>query len=223
MSIEENVKKIKQLINEKSKDKVTIVAVTKGRSEEDIKKAMGCGLAVFGENRVQEAIKKWSELRKYPNTSHYELHLIGHLQSNKVRKAVEFFDMIESLDKMKTAEKINRCCGELGKKMNVLIQVNIGEEKTKFGVKPELLMNFLKQVIKLKNINVRGLMTIAPYIEPEKTRIYFKRMKKLFDEAQKIKAMNYLSMGMTNDFIIAIEEGSNMVRIGRGIFGEYGG
>ncbi|RLI96544.1 MAG: YggS family pyridoxal phosphate-dependent enzyme, partial [Candidatus Aenigmatarchaeota archaeon] len=183
------------------------------------REAMHCGLRVFGENRVREAIDKWSSLKEH----NIELHLIGHLQSNKVKKAVAFFDMIESVDRMKTAEKINNYCKEIGKRMGVLAQVNIGGEETKYGIAPEALMDFVQQLTTLKNIDVRGLMAIAPLVTPEETRPYFRKMKKLFDETQKIRTMGCLSMGMTNDFTVALEEGSNMVRLGRAIFGDYDG
>ena len=190
---------------------VKLVAVTKTRTVEEIKKAIDAGVNCIGENKVQEAQEKFPSLPKV------EKHMIGHLQRNKVKTAVELFDMIQSVDSLKIAKEISKRCEAINKVMPILIEVNIGNEESKYGIKPEDIKEFIKEISQFKNIDIQGLMCIAPLIEAEKTRPYFKKMKELFDSLGNLK---WLSMGMTNDYKIAIEEGSNMVRIGTAIFGE---
>ena len=189
---------------------VKLVAVTKTRTVEEIRHAIMSGVTCIGENRVQEAEKKFPFLPKV------EKHMIGHLQTNKVKLAVELFDMIQSVDSLKLAEEISKRCETIGKVMPVLVEVNIGNEPNKYGIKPEDAGSFVKEISKLKNIDVQGLMCVAPLLAPEETRPYFKKMKQLFGS---VGNMKWLSMGMSNDYKTAIEEGSNMVRIGTAIFG----
>jgi pyridoxal phosphate enzyme (YggS family) len=223
--IEENLKEIESRIRkaaEKSgrgRDAIKLVAVTKTVEPERIIEAIRLGVRLIGENRVQEAEEKFKEI-----TEKVEKHLIGHLQTNKVKKAVELFDLIQSVDSVHLAEEISKRALEKEKSVDVLVEVNTTGEKTKFGVEPEQTMSLIESISKLEGIKIKGLMTIGLFSDdPEATRPCFKRLKSLFDEIKSAQIpnveMRYLSMGMTGDFEVAIEEGSNMVRIGTGIFG----
>jgi len=190
---------------------VKLIAVTKTRTVEEINEAIRAGVNCIGENRVKEAEEKFNLLLKV------EKHMIGSLQTNKVKLAVELFDMIQSVDSLKLAKEIDKRCAAIHKVMPVLIEVNIGNEKNKHGINPEDVKNFLLELSSLKHISVQGLMCVSPMLEPEQVRPYFKKMKQLFDSIGNLK---WLSMGMSNDYKIAIEEGSNMVRIGTLLFGK---
>jgi hypothetical protein len=196
---------------------VSLVAVSKGKSANDIKEAIFAGVKIIGESRVQEAEAKHRELKAIFLEQDVELHLIGSLQTNKVRRALEIFDMIQSVDSVKLACEINRVARLMSKMQRVLLQANIGRENQKSGFDASELVSSLGEIVRLPNIVVQGLMCIPPFIsDPEQTRPYFREMKALYDRTQ----LPILSMGMSNDYKIAIEEGSNMVRIGRAIFGE---
>jgi len=206
-----DLENVRKRINEASEGRaVKLVAVTKNLPVDAIKEAMKMGVDCIGENRIQEASEK------FPKLPPVEKHMIGHLQTNKVKLAVQLFDCIQSVDSYKIAEEIGKRAYEEGKIMPVLIEVNIGGEESKFGVAPKDLSSFHDKVRGIGNIKVEGLMAMAPHLEPEKTRPYFKEMKELFDREN----LKWLSMGMTNDYEIAIQEGSNMVRIGTAIFGK---
>lgn len=226
MNLEQNITSVREKIKNAAKrakrnpDDIHLMAVTKNVSSEIIQKAVDKGISVLGENRVQEARSKIDKVNGKVNW-----HMIGHLQTNKVKDAVELFSMIHSLDSVKLAREIDKRAGRMEKVMDVLIQVNIAKEETKFGVKPECVSDFIKEIAPLSNIKIRGLMAMAPYSEnPEDARKYFRKMKKIFDDIKDSKIenvnMEYLSMGMTGDYQVAIEEGSNIVRIGTGIFGK---
>lgn len=216
MSIKENVEKIKSEIP----NDVTLVAATKTRPIREIEEAIESGITIIGENYVQEAEKKYNVLK-----DKVKFHFVGHLQTNKVKKAVGIFSMLQTVDSLKLAEEIDKRCKAINKIMPVLIEVNVGKEENKTGVLPEDTIWLIKKINNLKNIKIKGLMTMAPYFDnPEKTRPYFKKTKELFD---RIKALNtpnvymeILSMGMSDSYKIAVEEGSNMIRIGTKIFGE---
>jgi|YelNatPaOPRAMG01_1025707.scaffolds.fasta_scaffold169227_2 pyridoxal phosphate enzyme (YggS family) len=221
-NVKENFENIKSEIEkaakktERSKDDITIVAVTKNVSLEKINEAISLGIKDIGENRVQEAMKK------LPNLHGVRKHFIGHLQSNKVRKVVNLFDMVQSVDSFKIGKKISDVCLEYRKVMPILVQV-LTDEKKDFGVPPYELENLIEELAKLKGIRVYGLMTIAPQLEDAKAlRNVFRNMKKLFEGIKRKNIdnveMRYLSMGMSSDFTIAIEEGANMIRIGRALF-----
>lgn len=204
------------------KKDVKLVAVTKTVSIDKIKEAIDSGIKDIGENRIQEAEKKFKE---FPETVKIKKHLIGHLQTNKVKKAVELFDVIQSVDSVYLLEEINRQAEKIKKIQECFIEIKISEEETKYGLNPDELEAVLTKAKELKNIKISGLMTIAPYFENlELARPYFRRAKELFDrfysQLSTLNSQLFLSMGMTGDFEIAIEEGSNMVRIGTGIFGE---
>ncbi len=213
MNILKNLDKVKNNLNLKTK----LVVVTKKCSIREINQSIFLGVTDIGENKIKEAKEKKEQIT-YP----VKWHMIGHLQSNKVKEAVKIFDMIQSVDSLKLAIKIDHKCKSLNKTIAVLIQVNIGKEPQKHGIKPEEIIFFLKEISNLKNIKVLGLMAMTPFIEAEKARPYFKEMKNLFNKVKKEKIQNiemkYLSMGMTNDYEVAIEEGANMVRIGTAIF-----
>lgn len=203
----------------RSPEMVYLVAVTKTVPPERIQEAVNLGLNLLGENRVQEARAKIDSISGDVNW-----HLIGHLQKNKVKYAIKLFSMIQSLDSIDLAQEIDKRAGQNLKVMDVLIQINIGKEETKSGINVEDALEFTKRVAEFKNLRIKGLMAIAPFKEnPEDVRPYFQKMKEIFEniKLQNLENvdMQFLSMGMTHDFTVAIEEGSNMVRIGTGIFG----
>ena len=225
----EIIKNNLEIINEKIKkaalkasrnpEEIKLVAVTKTATIEQIEEAISAGVEIIGENKVQEAKEKYQIL-----TPDIEWHLVGHLQTNKVKYAIEIFDLIHSVDGIKLAKEIDRRSLQFGMITNVLVEVNISGEETKYGIKPEEVEPFLKEISEFSRIRVRGLMTIAPIVEDkEEVRPYFRKLRELSKEIKKknIKnvRMDYLSMGMTEDFEVAVEEGANIVRIGRGIFG----
>lgn len=209
----------------RSPEEVKLIAVTKNVKTDTIKEAIDAGLRIFGESRVQEAQKKISDLRFQISDSKIEWHLIGHLQKNKAKYAVQLFDLIHSVDSIELAEEINKQAEKIGKIQRVLIQVKLSEEETKHGVSEGDLMPLLERINKLKNLKLEGLMTMPPYFEdPEKARPYFKRLREIRENINSLRitpnALRELSMGMSNDFEVAIEEGATMVRIGTAIFGE---
>jgi pyridoxal phosphate enzyme (YggS family) len=198
---------------------VQLVGAAKTKTPEEIWEAIEAGLKIVGENYVQEAE------RAYERIGHrVKWHMIGHLQTNKAKKAVKIFDMIETVSSMKLAQEIDRCCEKIGKVMPVLVEINSGEESQKSGIMPADAVALVKEMSVLKNVKVLGLMTMGPFAgDPEESRPYFRRTKAIFDT---LKAMNipgvemkYLSMGMSNSYHVAIEEGANMVRIGTKLFG----
>lgn len=197
---------------------VKLVAVTKNHGVELMREAIDAGICDVGENRVQEAAEKFATLERDGVTK----HLIGHLQTNKAKQAVKLFDLIHSVDSANLAAAIDKAASSIEKVQDILIQVNLANEDTKFGVSEENLHGLIENVDALKNLRLRGLMLIAPnYADVEQCRPLFRRMKKIFDEiASTRQDFNFLSMGMTHDYKIAVEEGSNIVRIGTAIFGE---
>jgi PLP dependent protein len=230
MSITENIASIRRRIESAARragrnpEEITLMAVSKTFGPERIREAYGAGLRVFGENRVQEFSGKIEALR---DLSAAEWHLIGHLQSNKAGKAAELFAAVDSVDSLKLAEKLNAAAEKLGKSLAVLIEVNVGGEEAKSGVDPESgeLDALLQSAPRLNNLKIRGLMTIPPFTEdPESARPFFRKLRELCDgiRARNLAAisMETLSMGMSHDFEVAIEEGSTCVRVGTGIFGE---
>ena len=214
--IEENVKRI---ISELPAG-VDLVAAAKTRTPDEIRRAVDAGIRIIGENYVQEAEEAFAALGRIARW-----HFIGHLQKNKVKKAVPIFDMIETVDSVKLAELIDRECAKLDKTMSVLIEVNSGREPQKSGVLPEEAERLIRDLSEISHIQVLGLMTMGPrFGDPELARPYFQETKRLFDRLSQLDLdnveMRYLSMGMSNTYEIAIEEGANMVRIGTKIFGK---
>src|SRR2546427_6362272 len=197
---------------------VTLVAVTKSQPPEVVSEAAQRGLTIFGENRIQEARAK---IPLCP--SRLRWHLIGHLQTNKCRDAVELFDMIQSIDSLHLAEELDKRAEQAAKRVPILLEVNIAGEASKFGYQPEKLRGELEQLNALARLEIHGLMTVPPWTaDPEKVRPMFRQLRELKDECeQRLGApLPHLSMGMTGDFEVAIEEGATMVRIGTALFGE---
>jgi pyridoxal phosphate enzyme (YggS family) len=203
-------------------NEITLVAVSKTHPAEAVREAMAAGMTDFGENRVQEADTKIPDVGR--NAARW--HLIGHLQSNKTRRAVELFDVIHSLDSVSLARRLDRVCGELDRKeLQVLIQVDLGHETTKTGIEENKVRELAGVVSECSRLNLIGLMTLPPFFDDaEKVRPYFRRLRELREElrAQALfgEQNGELSMGMTNDYEVAIEEGATMVRVGTAIFGE---
>lgn len=225
MSIRENLERIKEKIRVKSElvgrdpQEITLVAVTKTVEADRIEEAIAAGVNIIGESRVREAKEKYGKVE-----SRIIWHLVGHLQRNKAKDAVKIFDLIHSVDSAELAKEIDKQAEKIGKIQKILVEANVSGEESKYGLNPEGVITFLQEVSGLPNIKVEGLMTMAPFYEnPEDCRPCFRKLKELVEEvkAKNIKnvEMTYLSIGMSNDFEVAIEEGSNMVRIGRAIFG----
>lgn len=218
--IEDNLRKVQLRItracekSHRSPDEVTLVAVTKGVPAGTIKDAYDCGVRHFGENRVQEASVKVAQLSDIRRDLTW--HMVGHLQSNKAKKALELFDIIHSVDSLRLAEVLSR---RAEREVAVLLQVNVSGEVSKSGFPADEVPDVLRDISRLPNIRVIGLMTIAPLsADPEEVRPVFRRLRELRDEL----GLGHLSMGMSDDFEVAVEEGATMVRIGRAIFGQGG-
>ena len=213
--IKANIQKILSEIPEH----IQVVAAAKTRTLEEVREAVEAGITIIGENYVQEALPIFEALGL-----RIKYHFIGHLQTNKVKKAVEIFDMIETVDSIKLAREIDKRCQAISKIMDILIEVNSGHEIQKYGVFPEQVEDLLKKIAPMKNITVQGLMTMGPYTsDPEIARPYFMETKKCFNHIKALGLpnieMRYLSMGMTGSYQVAIEEGANLIRIGTKIFG----
>ncbi len=209
MGLEQNIQQIKEQLGS-----VTLVAATKGRTVEEINKAISAGITIIGENYVQEAADKHQHL-----AGKAVFHLIGHLQRNKVSTAVKIFDLIQTVDSILLAQKINEECAKINKKMPVLIEVNIAKEKNKSGCAPEEIEPLAAVISKLPNLQLKGLMAMGPaFAIPEELRSYFKLMKNIFDKLQKEYNVSMLSMGMSDSYKIALEEGATIVRVGKKIF-----
>jgi pyridoxal phosphate enzyme (YggS family) len=226
--LSENIDAVQKRISEaagragRNPSTVKLLAATKAVPVARIREAISCGLKLFGENYVQEARSKIEEVG--PGVF---WHLIGRLQTNKARYAVRIFDLIHSLDNEDLAIELNRRAAAVPRIMPVLIEVNLSGEENKGGLAPDALLPFLEKVAALPNLSVRGLMTMPPFFaDPEKARPYFRRLEELGEEIQSRKIPNIrleeLSMGMTGDFEVAIEEGATIVRIGTALFGPRG-
>jgi len=201
---------------------VLLVAVSKTFPAEAIAAAAHVGQADFGENRVQEAEVKIPRLRDTPSL---RWHLVGHLQSNKARRAAELFDVIHSLDSLKLARRLDQACAELGRTLSVLLQVDLGEEETKFGADRNEVGELVGSIATLEHLRLDGLMTIPPFLEdPEEVRPYFAQLRVLRDSLEESRpgclGLRHLSMGMSHDLEAAIVEGATIVRVGTAIFGE---
>jgi PLP dependent protein len=205
----------------RSPDEILLLAISKTFPTEAITQAAEAGLRHFGENRVQEAEAKILHFRELLKL---EWHLVGHLQSNKAKRAVELFDVIHSLDSTRLADKLDQASGELGKSLSVLLQVDLGKEETKFGADVNQVREIVEMASRLKNICLNGLMTIPPFFEyPEESRPFFAKLREIRDmlesEQPGCLGQKHLSMGMSHDFEVAIQEGATIVRIGTAIFG----
>lgn len=220
LSVENNIKKTAEACGRKPED-IVLVAVSKKHSCKIIKKGIDAGVTTLGENYIQEAVGKIESLGKEPVSWHF----IGHLQSNKAKYAVKYFDLIHSVDKLKLAEAIDKQAGRINKIQKILLQINISEEESKSGADAGDAISLAREIGRLPNISLIGLMGMPPfYNDPEKARPYFRAMAdiKTAINSEHIPgvAMEHLSMGMSGDYLTAIEEGSTMVRIGTAIFGE---
>jgi pyridoxal phosphate enzyme (YggS family) len=198
---------------------VELVAAAKTKSPVEVLEAIEAGVTIIGENYVQEAQAAFAAVGRKARW-----HCLGHLQTNKVKKAVEIFDMIETVDSADLAREIGKRSAALGKTMPVLIEINSGEEDQKAGVRPAEAEALIRTIAEIPNVAVQGLMTMGPYEgDPEDSRPYFKRTREIFEDIMKLglpnAEMRYLSMGMTNSYRVAIEEGANLVRLGTKIFG----
>ncbi len=215
--VHEKIEKVAQRCG-RNADEVELIAVSKTHSTEVLREAIEAGATVFGENKVQEAEEKIEELGK----ENLEWHLIGHLQSNKVRKAVKLFDVIHTLDSVELAERLERICIEENRtSLSVLAQVDLAGEKTKNGIGEKELPNLIEFLKTCKRLKFDGLMIIPPFFEDiEKARPFFRRLREIRDE---FLPNGELSMGMSHDFEIAIEEGATLVRVGTAIFGQRNG
>ena len=216
MTIRENVK----LVLNELPEGITLVAAAKTRKPAEILEAVEAGVSIIGENYVQEAESAYQVIG-----NRAKWHFIGHLQKNKVKKAVRLFDMIETVDSLEIAREIDKRCAQIGKFMPVLIEINSGREPQKSGVFPEKAAELVTEISTCHNLRIMGLMTMGPlFEEPEDLRPYFRETKRLFENIRRLNLpkvdTKYLSMGMTNSYQVAIKEGANMVRIGIKIFGE---
>ncbi len=230
MSIAENIAQVRSRIAAAARraarnpDEITLMAVSKMFPAERIREAYAAGLRVFGENRVQEFAAKADALRDLRNI---EWHLIGHLQSNKAAKAAELFDAVDSVDSVRLAEKLNAFAQSVGKTLSVLLEINVGGEEAKSGIAldSDELEQILQGAPRWGSLKFRGLMTVPPYTEdPEGSRAYFRQLRQIRDSiaARRLSSIDtaVLSMGMSHDFEVAIEEGATCVRVGTAIFGE---
>jgi pyridoxal phosphate enzyme (YggS family) len=227
LNVAENVERVQERIHRACRQSgrdvkdIRLIAVSKTKPAEAVRQAYAAGLREFGENRVQEAAAKHQQLEDLDIV----WHLIGHLQSNKAKQAVRIFDWVHSVDSLHLAEKIDREATALGRNMPVLIEVHLGEETSKFGVEEDDLVRMAEAIAALPSLELRGLMTLPPFFDdPEKVRPFFRRLREL---AERIDARNLpgvqmrdLSMGMSHDFEIAIEESATIIRVGTAIFGE---
>lgn len=202
----------------RSPEEIKLVAVSKSVSTDKIIEAADLGLRIFGENRVQEAKEKIEKIRDF----NIEWHMIGHLQRNKAKDAVKLFSMIQSVDSARLAETINREAQKIGKVQRVLLQVKLSDEESKYGVEEGELISLIETCQNLQYLRVEGLMTIPPYFEnPEDVRPYFRKLREIRDSLlPRYPYLKELSMGMSHDFELAIEEGATMVRIGTALFGQ---
>ena len=223
--LKENLAHVEERITEaclragRKREDVTLVAVSKTKPVEMLREAYGLGIRVFGENKVQEIRDKYDSM-----PSDVRWHMIGHLQTNKVKYIIDKVELIHSVDSLKLAEVIEKEAAKHNRKADILLEVNVAEETSKFGLKTVEVLPVYEKIAQFPHINVRGLMTIAPFVEnPEENRPVFADLHKLYVDIKEKNIDNgnvsILSMGMTNDYEVAIEEGATMVRVGTGIFG----
>ncbi len=228
MGILQNLATVQERINSaaikanRNPQDIKLIAVTKTVDLPEIIEAVKAGILILGESRVQEAQRKVASYKVQGVSERIEWHLVGNLQKNKVKNAIQLFDLIHSIDSISLAEEINTQAKKINKTQRVLVQVKISKKETKRGADEKDLMALVTEITETSNLKLEGLMTIPPYFEDaEQARPYFRRLRELRDEAEMAGfKLPELSMGMSNDFEIAIEEGATMVRIGTAIFGE---
>lgn len=226
MTIQKNIEEVLDRVKKaasasnRNPDDVQLIAVTKTIDVLSINKALDHGIVHIGENKVQEIISKYDEIN-----SSVKWHLIGHLQRNKVKYIIDKVDLIHSLDSFRLAQEINKKASDIGRIIECLLQINISGEETKYGLTAEETIVLLKEINQFENIKIVGLMTMAPHSDDkEETRVHFKALKDLSEDITLMNLdnidMKYLSMGMSNDFEVAVEEGANLIRVGSAIFGD---
>lgn len=224
--IQENLKKVKENIEKscaasgREREEVTLIAVSKTKPVSMLMEAYDCGQRIFGENKVQEIMDKYEQM-----PDDVQWHMIGHLQRNKVKYIVDKVAMIHSVDSLRLAETIEQEAAKKNVVVPVLVEVNVAQEESKYGLSPEEVLPFLEKVAHYSHLQVQGLMTIAPFVEnPEENREIFHKLRKLSVDIREKNinniTMSVLSMGMTGDYQVAVQEGATMVRVGTGIFGE---
>lgn len=228
LNLIDNLKKVEKNIEDaalrsgRKKDDITLLAVSKNHNIDDIKTLREGGVKIFGENRVQELQEKDEKLKSEGIVQDW--HFIGHLQRNKVKYLMRMDNcrMIESIDSLRLAKEVNKRARKNNRIIPVLIEINAAGDENKYGITAERSEEFLKKLLNLKHLDIKGLMTVLPYIDdPEELRPYFKKMKNLFDNLNdKVVKLEELSMGMTNDYQIAVEEGATIVRVGTALFGK---
>lgn len=229
--IRENIIEIRERIvkacaaSGRSSSEVTLIAITKNRQPEEVLKAIESGVTDIGENRVQEAMRKFNGLQQVINNKQIKRHLVGHLQTNKIKEALRLFDLIHSVDSIKLAAEIDRQAQRISQSQDILVQINTSFEESKSGFTPQEAIEAVLEIAKFKNIKVKGLMTMAPVVKnPQEARVFFKNLRDIRDKINSLTLIPYplthLSMGMSDDFEIAVQEGSTMVRLGRAVFGE---
>ena len=228
ITIESNLQEIRDRLSAAARrcgrqpEEITLVAVGKNFPADFLSAAIKAGQCHFGENRVQEAESKIPQFRSTPNLT---WHMIGHLQSNKAHRAAELFDVIQTVDSVKLARKLGEACADLGKNLSVLIQVDLGQEETKFGADRSQVAAIVEEIVRRGGLRLDGLMTIPPFFEdPERTRPYFAGLREMMQSLEMEQpgclGAKHLSMGMSHDFEVAVQEGATLVRIGTAIFGE---
>jgi len=226
--IESNLQEIRDRLSAAARrcgrqpEEITLVAVGKNFPADFLSAAIKAGQCHFGENRVQEAESKIPQFRSTPNLT---WHMIGHLQSNKAHRAAELFDVIQTVDSVKLARKLGEACADLGKNLSVLIQVDLGQEETKFGADRSQVAAIVEEIVRRGGLRLDGLMTIPPFFEdPERTRPYFAGLREMMQSLEMEQpgclGAQHLCMGMSHDFEVAVQEGATLVRIGTAIFGE---
>jgi PLP dependent protein len=214
-SVGENWQKIRDRLARAGAPETVVVGVTKGQPLERVKAAVEAGVGILGDNYVQEGARHREQLPDFKG----EWHFIGHIQSRKARDLITYH-CVESLDRMSVAEELNRRAGEAGKKIGVFAEVNVGEELSKSGIRPGELEPFLDSLKALPNLELRGLMALPPPLEPvEARRPHFKKMRQLFDRFAPSHGLRWLSLGTSDDFVEAVEEGANLIRLGTVLFG----
>ncbi len=223
--IKENLNEVRERIAKaclrcgRDPKEVTLIAVSKTKPVSDLSEAYSMGIRVFGENKVQEIISKHPQM---PDDT--EFHMIGHLQRNKVKQVLPFVKMIHSVDSVRLAEQIQNEAEKAGRNISILLEVNVAKEESKFGFDPEAVLDAIHIIKDFSNVRIEGLMTIAPFVDdPNENRTYFKNLYQLSVDIEQENidnvSMGVLSMGMTGDYEVAIEEGATMIRVGTGIFG----
>ncbi|MFA6350009.1 MAG: YggS family pyridoxal phosphate-dependent enzyme [Candidatus Omnitrophota bacterium] len=227
--IRENIIKVREqvaracAVSGRQSSDVALIAITKNRALEEIIQAIDSGISDIGENKVQEISRKIGQLRPVLDGNNVRLHMVGHLQTNKVKEAVKLFDLIHSVDSVKLAAEIDKEAQKISKLQDILVQVNTSYEESKSGFAPQEVIESVLEIAKLRNISIKGLMTMAPVVkDSQEARVFFKNLRDIRDKINGLAVtsfpLKHLSMGMSDDFEAAVQEGATMIRVGRAIF-----